>query len=97
MRRNPALCIWTRNLNVSTTMSDKAVPVSRARRRAPAPLSRRRNRAALLFLLPGGLLFAIYVIYPIISSIVLSFYSRGFSRDSTTTANCCTPTRSTRR
>jgi multiple sugar transport system permease protein len=75
MRRNPALCIWTRNLNVSTTMSDKAVPVSRARRRAPAPLSRRRNRAALLFLLPGGLLFAIYVIYPIISSIVLSFYS----------------------
>jgi multiple sugar transport system permease protein len=29
----------------------------------------------LLFLLPGGLLFAIYVIYPVISSIVLSFYN----------------------
>jgi multiple sugar transport system permease protein len=55
-------------------MSDKAVPVSRARRRAPAPLGGRRNRTALLFLLPGGLLFAIYVIYPVISSIVLSFY-----------------------
>lgn len=60
---------------MSTTMSDKAVPISRARKKAPAPLSRRRNRTALLFLLPGALLFSIYVIYPVISSIVLSFYS----------------------
>jgi multiple sugar transport system permease protein len=75
LRRNPVTCIWTRNLNVSTTMSDKAVPSTRARRKAPAPLSRRRNRTALLFLLPGGLLFAIYVIYPVLSSIVLSFYN----------------------
>ena len=38
---------------MSTTMSDKAVPAQpRTRAGAPAPLSRQRNRAALLFLLP---------------------------------------------
>jgi multiple sugar transport system permease protein len=39
------------------------------------PLARRRRRAALLFLLPACLMFALYVIYPIVSSIVLSFYN----------------------
>jgi multiple sugar transport system permease protein len=70
-------CIRTRNLNVSSTLSDKAASIGRARQRqrAPAPLSRRRNRTALMFLLPGGLLFALYVIYPVISSISLSFYN----------------------
>ncbi|GLU31364.1 sugar ABC transporter permease [Trinickia caryophylli] len=40
-----------------------------------ASLSRRRTRAALLFLLPGFALFAVLVIYPIASSIWLSFHS----------------------
>ena len=39
-----------------------------------APLARRRRRAALWFLLPACTMFAVYVIYPILSSIVLSFY-----------------------
>ena len=39
-----------------------------------SPLARRRRRAALLFLLPACTMFAIYVIYPILSSVVLSFY-----------------------
>jgi multiple sugar transport system permease protein len=59
---------------MSTTLFGKIMRREPARRRAPATLSRRRNRAALLFLLPGALLFSVYVIYPIISSIVLSFY-----------------------
>ncbi|RDV00918.1 carbohydrate ABC transporter permease [Trinickia dinghuensis] len=40
-----------------------------------SPLASRRKRAAILFLLPACTMFSIYVIYPIISSIVLSFYS----------------------
>jgi len=39
------------------------------------PLEQRRRRAALLFLLPACLMFAIYVIYPVISSIYLSFFN----------------------
>lgn len=38
------------------------------------PLAQRRRRAALLFLLPALLVFTTYVIYPIFSSIVLSFH-----------------------
>jgi len=38
-------------------------------------LAQRRRRAALLFLLPALLVFSLYVIYPIISSIILSFYN----------------------
>jgi multiple sugar transport system permease protein len=38
------------------------------------PLAKRRTRAALYFLLPGLALFAVFVIYPIASSIVLSFH-----------------------
>jgi multiple sugar transport system permease protein len=40
-----------------------------------APLASRRKRAAILFLLPACTMFCIYVIYPIVSSILLSFYS----------------------
>ncbi|CAM2195659.1 multiple sugar transport system permease protein [Paraburkholderia kururiensis] len=46
----------------------------RAAARKPVPLSQRRTRAALLFLLPGFALFAVFVIYPIASSISLSFH-----------------------
>jgi len=40
----------------------------------PSPLVKRRTRAALCFLLPGLALFTVFVIYPIASSIVLSFH-----------------------
>ncbi len=40
----------------------------------PLSLSRRRTRAALLFLLPGLALFTVFVVYPIVSSIWLSFH-----------------------
>ena len=46
-----------------------------ARPRARAPLARRRMRAAWFFLLPACVMFGVYVIYPIVSSIVLSFYN----------------------
>jgi len=38
------------------------------------PLGGRRTRAALLFLLPGLVLFCVFVVYPIVSSIWLSFH-----------------------
>jgi multiple sugar transport system permease protein len=60
---------------MSTTLSDHAAGASRIRRKRHAPLNRRRNRAALLFLLPGALIFAIYVVYPVLNSIMLSFYN----------------------
>jgi len=47
---------------------------SRAAAKRPVPLSRRRTRAALLFLLPGLALFTVFVIYPIVNSIWLSFH-----------------------
>ena len=40
-----------------------------------SPLARRRRRAALLFLAPACLMFTAYVIYPILRSIMLSFYN----------------------
>jgi len=39
-----------------------------------SPLAKRRRRAAFFFMLPAILVFAVYVIYPIFSSIILSFY-----------------------
>ena len=39
-----------------------------------SPLAQRRRRAALMFLLPAMLVFGTYVIYPIFSSIALSFH-----------------------
>ncbi|WP_206957138.1 carbohydrate ABC transporter permease [Trinickia acidisoli] len=47
---------------------------SRPAANKPMPLSQRRTRAALLFLLPGLALFTVFVIYPIVSSIWLSFH-----------------------
>ncbi|HSI57114.1 MAG TPA: sugar ABC transporter permease [Ideonella sp.] len=43
-------------------------------RPSASPLASRRNRAALLFLLPACAMFGLYVIYPIFSSVVLSFH-----------------------
>ncbi|XBS71682.1 hypothetical protein ABK905_12770 [Acerihabitans sp. KWT182] len=42
---------------------------------AISPLARRRRRAAFFFILPAALVFGVYVIYPIFSSILLSFYN----------------------
>jgi multiple sugar transport system permease protein len=60
---------------MSTTLSDHAAGTSGVRRKRHSPLNRRRNRAALMFLLPGALIFAIYVVYPVLNSIMLSFYN----------------------
>ncbi|CAB3761385.1 carbohydrate ABC transporter permease [Paraburkholderia solisilvae] len=60
---------------MSTTLSDTPAGASRIRRKRHSPLNRRRNRAALMFLLPGALIFAIYVVYPVLNSILLSFYN----------------------
>jgi len=45
------------------------------RRRPASPHARRQRVAAFLFLAPACLMVGVYVIYPIISSILLSFYS----------------------
>jgi multiple sugar transport system permease protein len=37
-------------------------------------MERERRRAAFWFLLPAVLFFGVYVVYPILDSIVLSFY-----------------------
>ena len=51
----------------------RSMPAARGRR---APVTRRRqHRAAFFFLLPGCTLFALLVIYPVFSSIALSFYN----------------------
>lgn len=47
---------------------------SRPAAKKPIPLNQRRTRVALLFLLPGLALFSVFVIYPIVSSIWLSFH-----------------------
>ncbi|MEM5451563.1 carbohydrate ABC transporter permease [Paraburkholderia guartelaensis] len=57
-------------------MSDTlARPIGAARPRRVSTVRRQQNRAALLFLLPGCALFALCVVYPIFSSITLSFYN----------------------
>jgi multiple sugar transport system permease protein len=60
---------------MSTALSDHAGGANRVRRKRHSPLNQRRNRAALMFLLPGALIFAIYVVYPVLNSIMLSFYN----------------------
>ncbi|HDR8858024.1 TPA: sugar ABC transporter permease [Burkholderia territorii] len=60
---------------MSTSLSESAARrEARPRRHARASLARRRNRAALLFVLPGFALFTVFVLYPIVSSIWLSFH-----------------------
>ncbi|KWF80819.1 sugar ABC transporter permease [Burkholderia diffusa] len=60
---------------MSTSLSESAVRREAGpRRHARASLARRRNRAALLFVLPGFALFTVFVLYPIVSSIWLSFH-----------------------
>lgn len=46
-----------------------------ARRRRPSPTARRQRRAAFLFLAPACVMVAIYVVWPILSTIRLSFFN----------------------
>ncbi|MDR5835870.1 sugar ABC transporter permease [Caballeronia sp. LZ034LL] len=50
-------------------------PHSRTKRRGPSPTARRQRKAAVLFLAPACVMVAVYVIWPILSSIRLSFYN----------------------
>ncbi|MBY4694775.1 sugar ABC transporter permease [Burkholderia latens] len=60
---------------MSTSLSESAARRDAAPPRpARATLARRRNRAALWFVLPGFALFTVFVLYPIVSSIWLSFH-----------------------
>ncbi|HEF5874857.1 TPA: sugar ABC transporter permease [Burkholderia cenocepacia] len=60
---------------MSTSLSESAARRDAGPRRpARASLARRRNRAALWFVLPGFALFTVFVLYPIVSSIWLSFH-----------------------
>ncbi|MEN2470389.1 sugar ABC transporter permease [Burkholderia sp. GS2Y] len=60
---------------MSTSLSEGAVRRDAGpQRHARVSLARRRNRAALLFVLPGFALFTVFVLYPIVSSIWLSFH-----------------------
>ena len=45
------------------------------RRRGPSPTARRQQRAAFLFLAPACVMIAIYVIWPILSTMRISFYN----------------------
>ena len=46
-----------------------------SRRRRPTPTARRQRRAAFLFLAPACVMVAIYVVWPILSTIRLSFFN----------------------
>jgi multiple sugar transport system permease protein len=49
-------------------------PMTRTTTRGLSQMERERRRAAFWFLLPAVLFFGVYVVYPILDSIVLSFY-----------------------
>ena len=50
-------------------------PSAAARRRRPSPTARRQRLAAFLFLAPACVMVAIYVVWPILSTIRLSFFT----------------------
>ena len=50
-------------------------PGAAPRRRGPSPTSRRQRRAAFLFLAPACVMVAIYVVWPILSTIRISFFN----------------------
>jgi multiple sugar transport system permease protein len=57
---------------MATTLPGRAAPAAKP---GPSPLSKRlrRNLPAYLFILPGMLLFAVWVLYPLIYAFVMSF------------------------
>lgn len=52
-----------------------AAPPATRTRKSLSPSARRQRRAAWLFLAPACIMVAIYVLYPILTSITLSFYN----------------------
>ncbi len=58
---------------MSETLSVAAVKTKRRKRMSAS--ARQQRTAAFLFLAPACIMVAIYVVWPIISSITLSFYS----------------------
>lgn len=58
---------------IDPAASSPASPRRKARRASPS--ARRQRRAAFLFLAPACIMVAIYVVYPILSSLTLSLYS----------------------
>jgi len=73
MQQAPALA---KDLRRGPIMSDSvARRLPAARRRHVSTTRRHQHRAAFFFLLPGCALFCLCVVYPIISSISLSFYN----------------------
>jgi multiple sugar transport system permease protein len=50
-------------------------PGAASRRRGPTPTARRQRRAAFLFLAPACVMVAIYVVWPILSTIRISFFN----------------------
>jgi multiple sugar transport system permease protein len=50
-------------------------PRASVKRRGPSPTARRQRKAAFLFLAPACLMVGVYVIWPILSSIWLSFHA----------------------
>jgi multiple sugar transport system permease protein len=57
---------------MATTLPGRVAPAAKP---SPTPLSKRlrRNLPAYLFILPGMLLFAVWVLYPLIYAFVMSF------------------------
>lgn len=58
--------------SISTVVTGTAI--KKTTQKKVSPLEARRKRAAFFFLAPAMMVFGIYVIYPIFSSIFLSFY-----------------------
>ncbi|MFP3184803.1 MAG: sugar ABC transporter permease, partial [Paraburkholderia sp.] len=52
-----------------------AAPRASVRRRGPSPTARRQRRAAFLFLAPACVMVAVYVVWPILSTIRISFFN----------------------
>jgi multiple sugar transport system permease protein len=55
--------------------SGSALPRAAKQQRGPSPTARRQQRAAFVFLAPACVMVAIYVIWPILSTIRISFFN----------------------
>ncbi|TDN63785.1 sugar ABC transporter permease [Paraburkholderia sp. BL10I2N1] len=64
--------VSTRSVEVNVP---QAVTPRRAKPRRASPSARQQRRAAFLFLAPACIMVAIYVVYPILSSLALSLYN----------------------
>ena len=69
--------VTRQDINGTPPSQPQASPSPRAagKKRGPSPTARRQRKAALLFLAPACFMVAVYVVWPILSSIWLSFYN----------------------